>query len=90
MGITTGPDCARPMLRIEGRDEGAISADGRVSGTYLHGLLASDPARAALLRSWGGVASDYRHEAAIEAALDGLAAHLEAHVDVDRLFSLAR
>jgi len=90
MGITIGPDCARPMLRIDGRDDGAISADGRVSGTYLHGLLASDPARAALLQSWGGVASDYRHEAAIEAALDGLAAHLEAHVDVERVFSLAR
>jgi adenosylcobyric acid synthase len=91
MGVTAGPDRARPLLRLDdGRDEGAVSADGRVAGSYLHGLLAGDAARSALLREWGGVASDYRHEDAIEAALDGLAAHLEAHIDVEKLFSLAR
>ncbi len=90
MGITSGPDCARPLLHIAGRDEGAISRDGRVIGSYLHGLLAGDAARAALLAQWGGAASDYQHEAAIEAALDALAAHLETHIDIDVLFSLAR
>jgi adenosylcobyric acid synthase len=86
MGTTTGPDRAHPFRG----DEGAVSADGRVIGTYLHGMLASDEIRADLLKRWGGVASDYRHEAAIEAALDGLAAHLEAHIDIDALFKLAR
>ncbi len=86
MGVTTGPDRDRPFRG----EDGAVSADGRVIGTYLHGVLASDELRGALLASWGGTVSDYRHEAAIEAALDGLAAHLEAHIDIDALFSLAR
>ncbi len=91
MGITTGVDCARPFAVLaDGRGEGAISADGRVMGTYLHGLLAGDLARAALVREWGGVPRDYRHAETIEATLDALAAHLEAHMDVGRLFSLAR
>ena len=91
MGRTDGPDCARPFLRLDdGRAEGAVSLNGRVIGTYLHGLLASDSARSALLRDWGGLASDQLYEASIEAALDGLAAHLEAHINVDRLLSLAR
>ncbi len=91
MGRTDGPDRARPFLRLEdGRPEGAISQNGQVIGTYLHGMLASNAARSALLRGWGGVASDQNYEAGVEAALDALAAHLETHINVDRLLSLAR
>ena len=47
MGVTEGPDCARPFARLaDGAPEGAMSADGRVIGTYIHGLFADDrPAR---------------------------------------------
>ena len=34
-------------MQVCGRAEGAISTDGRVSGTYLHGIFASDAFRAA-------------------------------------------
>ncbi|MFZ1071106.1 MAG: cobyric acid synthase, partial [Methyloceanibacter sp.] len=38
MGVSTGPDTARPLVRFsDGRTDGAVSADGRVAGTYLHG-----------------------------------------------------
>ena len=54
MGQTAGPDCDRPLLRFsDGRLDGAISADGRVRGTYVHGLFADDRARASLL-AWFG------------------------------------
>jgi adenosylcobyric acid synthase len=86
MGRTEGSDTARPFARIGGRAEGAVSADGRVAGTYVHGLFAREAARAALL----GVASGLDYEAGVEAALDALAAHLEAHLAIDRLLSLAR
>jgi len=91
MGITSGPDRGRPFAMVQnGIGEGSVSADGRVIGTYLHGLLANDSTRAALLQEWGAAPSHHRHEAIIEATLDALAAHLEAHIDLDRLFSLAR
>jgi adenosylcobyric acid synthase len=91
MGRTTGPATDRPMLRLaNGRQDGATSADGRVSGTYVHGLFASDPARAGFLRRLGAAPSGRSYEAGIEATLDALAAHLEVHIDIDRLLSLAR
>jgi adenosylcobyric acid synthase len=90
VGRTTGPDTARPFLRLEaGRPDGATSADGRVAGTYVHGLFLADACRAAWLAE-AGAASQPGHDAGVEAALDELAAHLERHVAIDRLLSLAR
>jgi adenosylcobyric acid synthase len=89
--VTEGPDCKRPFAHLDGgADEGAISADGRVIGTYVHGLFADDRQRAAWLRRFaaGGVAIAY--DALIEATLDRLGAHLAANVAIDRLLRLAR
>ena len=87
MGATTGPDTARPFAHVPGAAEGAISPDGRVAGTYLHGLFAADPFRRAML---GNAASpDLAYEAGIEQTLDDLAAHLENHLDIDALLALA-
>ncbi len=49
VGITTGPDLRRPLLAIDGRSEGAVSADGRIGGCYVHGLFAGDGYRHAML-----------------------------------------
>ncbi|HEV7251532.1 MAG TPA: cobyric acid synthase [Mesorhizobium sp.] len=91
MGETFGPDCARPFSLFEGsRPDGAVSPNGRVAGTYAHGLFAHDGQRAAWLKRLGGEASGLDYEAGVEAALDGLAAHMEAHLDIDGLLSHAR
>jgi len=88
MGVTQGLDRQNPFARIRNEAEGARSPDGLVMGTYLHGLFASDDFRRRFL---GAAASaDLRFEAGVEAALDGLAAHLEAHLDLDALLALAR
>ncbi|MGV8853801.1 MAG: cobyric acid synthase [Devosia sp.] len=87
MGVSTGFDVSRPFARIGNQDEGAISADGRVQGTYLHGLFAADGFRRAVL---GAIAApDFAYEASIEQTLDDLAAHLERHLDIDALMALA-
>ncbi|MGB6906644.1 MAG: cobyric acid synthase [Methyloceanibacter sp.] len=91
MGVTTGAATARPLLRFDdGREDGAMSADGRVAGTYVHGLFAEDVQRSAWIQRLGGAPSHYRHDAEIESTLDALAAHLETHIDVDRLLKAAR
>lgn len=81
LGKTAGADCDRPAVRIDSRSDGAVSADGRVMGTYLHGLFASDAYRTALLKSFGveGGASNYRQS--VDAALDDVANELEAVLD---------
>ncbi len=88
LGQSCGPDRARPFARIAGQDEGAVSGSGRVSGTYLHGLFAEDGFRAAYLAALGG-RSDLAYDARIEEVLDHLAAHLEQHLDLDRMLRIA-
>jgi len=88
LGQTTGPDCAHAWLDIDGRAEGAASADGRVRGCYLHGLFAADGFRARYLAGLGA-RSDLAFADSVEAALDALARHVEAHLDLDLLLRLA-
>ncbi|SMF22234.1 adenosylcobyric acid synthase (glutamine-hydrolysing) [Tistlia consotensis] len=90
IGRTAGPALDRPWLEVAGQPEGAASPDGRVAGCYLHGLFASDAFRAAFLgrirpRADGGL----RFDATVEATLDGLADHLEGHLDVAALAAVA-
>ncbi|MDO5630771.1 MAG: cobyric acid synthase [Paracoccus sp. (in: a-proteobacteria)] len=88
MGRTTGPDCTRPFAYIPEPD-GAISPDGRVMGTYLHGVFADDRFRAAFLSRFGTTATT-SFDAEVDAALDALADHLTEHMQVDAILSLAR
>ncbi|WP_454286896.1 cobyric acid synthase [Rhizobium arsenicireducens] len=85
LGVTEGRDCARAAVIIDGRPDGARSPDGRVMGTYLHGLFSSDSYRARLLESFGisGGGGDYR--ASVENALDSLAEELEMRLSPEWL-----
>ena len=89
IGRSDGPDCARPFVGIGERFDGASSPDGRVQGTYLHGLFSNDAFRRAWLQSLG-VTSSLAYEQRVEAALDTLADHLEAHLDIAALLEIAR
>jgi adenosylcobyric acid synthase len=91
IGRTTGAGTQRPLLRLDdGRLDGAISADGRVAGSYLHGFFTGDAQRAAWLARLGTPSSSLAYEALVEQTLDALAAHLDAHLDIEKLLSLAR
>jgi adenosylcobyric acid synthase len=91
IGRTTGAGTQRPLLRLDdGRFDGAVTADGRIAGTYLHGFFGSDGQRAAWLTRLGAVGSAIAYDELVEVTLDALAAHLAEHVDVDGLLKLAR
>ena len=91
LGVSDGPDRARAPFRVEEQAEGAASADGKVVGTYLHGVLTSDTLRRALLSALAGgpLGEGEAYEPAVEATLDRLAAHLERHLDIAALLELA-
>jgi adenosylcobyric acid synthase len=88
-GVTTGPGLDRPAARLNDRFDGAVSADGLILGTYLHGLFETSTARDALLR-WAALARpsapDYKQIR--EIAIDRLADAVEASLNVDRIFEL--
>jgi adenosylcobyric acid synthase len=91
LGVTEGPGRARPFARLaDGAGEGARSPDGRVLGTYIHGLFADDAQRSAWLARLGAGTAAIAYEELIETTLDRLAAHVAAHVDLDLLLSLSR
>ena len=91
VGRSAGGGAARPMLRLGTEADGAVSRDGRIAGCHLHGLFASDPFRRAFLARLGGAGeATLAWEARVEAALDGLARHLEASLDLARLVEIAR
>ena len=90
IGRTEGPDCDRPFAHVEGHTDGAISADGHILGSYLHGMFADDAFRTAFLAGLGASASGIAYGAAVEETLDALAAHMEAHLDIDGMLALAR
>jgi adenosylcobyric acid synthase len=91
VGRTDGPGTRRPMLRLGSRLDGAVSADGRIMGCHVHGIFAGDSFRRGFLERLGGKAdAALFYEARVESALEALANHCEAHLDVARLLEIAR
>jgi adenosylcobyric acid synthase len=91
LGRSDGEDCRRPFLELGGRPDGAVSADGRVMGGYLHDLFASDDFRRVFLRRLQpDFRSDLVMEQRVERTLDSLAGHLETHLDLDLLWQWAQ
>jgi adenosylcobyric acid synthase len=80
----------RPFAKLSGGvAEGAVSRDGRVLGTYIHGLFADDRQRSAWLKRLGAGKTAIAYDSLVEETLDKLASHLAANIDIDRLLALA-
>ena len=87
MGQSAGVALDRPALRLDdGRADGAISTDGQILGTYVHGIFEAPSACAALLR-WAGLAAPLGldHARRREDMLDRVADAVEASLDISRL-----
>lgn len=89
-GVSSGPALERAAVRLDdGRCDGAISEDGQLLGTYLHGLFEAPDACQALLR-WAGLEAAQRidYQAMRERDIERLADLVETHLDTTRLLTL--
>lgn len=90
VGRTTVSPGTAPLLRlINGTTDGAVSANGRIAGCYIHGLFDDPAQRAAWLKRIGVASDGVAQSVRVDAALDALALALEAHVDIERLQAIA-
>ena len=88
LGVSSGRDTARPVVRLQHGPDGAASADGRVAGCYVHGLFGSDAFRARWLDDIrAGTAAATAYECAVEDALDELADCLGQALDINALLA---
>lgn len=93
MGRTTGPGLQKPMIRFTdtGENDGAVSADGRVLGSYMHGIFSDDDFRRAYLsRFRADREAGPAYEKQVEDTLDALADHLEEHAEIDAILAAFR
>lgn len=93
MGRTNGFGTESPMIRFSdtGDTDGAVSADGRVMGSYMHGIFSDDRFRRAYLaRFRADRESGPAYELQVEETLDSLADHLEAHADTEAILAAFR
>ena len=90
IGVTSGPGTKRPFVELDdGTTDGAVSADEQVAGCSIHGLFGMTAARSALVAALGAAPGGQDHPAAVDAALDEIAAALERHLDINRLEAIA-
>jgi adenosylcobyric acid synthase len=90
-GVSHGAGQGRPLLRLENGNDGALSEDGLVAGTYIHGVFDEPEACRALLR-WAGLEAPAPVAAEVlrEAALERLARSVEEELDMDVLLAWIR
>ncbi|MBC7162610.1 MAG: cobyric acid synthase [Immundisolibacter sp.] len=88
-GVSHGPALSRPALLLAHGPDGALSEDGQILASYLHGLFDSPAAGAALL-AWAGLQPLAAPDPAAlcEAAIERLADAVEAHLDIPALLAL--
>ena len=89
-GVSRGDALGQPASILDsGEPDGALTTDGQIFGTYLHGVFDEPQALAALL-AWAGLrdAAPLDMHALREASIDRLADAVEANLDTSALLRL--
>ncbi|MCG8381380.1 MAG: cobyric acid synthase [Gammaproteobacteria bacterium] len=86
-GISEGPALQSPAIDLGVKNDGAVSPDGQIIGTYLHGLFNEGTACQALL-AWAGLEAPHNENfyTKQEAGIDLIADTLEKSLDLQALF----
>ncbi|MDF2720785.1 MAG: cobalamin biosynthesis protein CobQ [Paenibacillus sp.] len=104
MGRTAFLEPVRQPLSIRVHDDndepashhpdGAASEDGKLWGTYMHGILHSDELRRNWInairadKGWSPFAGELKFMSKREAAFDRLADHVRRHLDMERIYEM--
>ncbi|MFC0338707.1 adenosylcobyric acid synthase (glutamine-hydrolysing) [Kushneria avicenniae] len=86
VGESLGEGLTRGVFALDdGRRDGAISEDGRILGTYLHGVF-DHPATLKALLGWAGLVEPvpFDYDAHRMSEIDRLADHVEAAIDWEK------
>ncbi|TVT92349.1 cobyric acid synthase [Pseudomonas sp. RGB] len=89
-GVTAGSALSNAAVLLDdGRSDGALSEDGQILGTYLHGVFETPAACSALLR-WAGLqdVQEVDYHALRERDIERLADLVEHHLDTELLRKL--
>ena len=90
LGNTSGRDCDRPLTYAGDQKGGAKSANGRIEGSYIHGLFSNDDYRRDwILRAGAHVQNSVSYQGSVEAAIDEFADAMESDLNVDALLACA-
>lgn len=74
--------------------DGAVSSDGKVWGTYVHGILHNDELRRSWIndiradKGWPPLTGELKFLSRREAAFDRLADHVRRHLDMERIYEM--
>lgn len=88
LGKTFGPDCENPFSKINGRSDGAISKNGLVMGSYVHGMFKNNLFRSFFLNKILGIQSNYNYQENLDKALDEFSRLIDKNIQVNKLLNL--
>ncbi|MGB0130165.1 cobyric acid synthase [Chlorobium sp.] len=95
MGRTSLSGACRPFIRVLMRNgettcdgDGARSGDGKVIGTYFHGIFDEPRVREWFLSLADPGYRPARHACSMEESYDRLAEHFTRHLDLEKLFAM--
>ncbi|MFT3734616.1 MAG: cobyric acid synthase [Rhodocyclaceae bacterium] len=88
-GVSEGAALQRPACLLGEMADGAISDDGQVLGTYVHGIF-DTPAACDALLAWAGLTAPRSPDlaAAREASIERLANMIAEHMDTAKLMAI--
>lgn len=89
LGITTGRDCKNPFAKIGNKFDGAISKDGLIIGSYLHGMFINDDFRKSFLREMGINVKNSFYINRLNEKLDNFSKFIEEHININQIFDAA-
>ena len=87
IGETKGEDCSKPFASINHKWDGAISKDGLVMGSYIHGMFENNNFRSFFMKKILGINSSLDYQKQINQNLDEFADFIRTKTKISKLLN---